>query len=57
MMQVKLGLTQKEMMNTPWISLIMATNDFPYYQYKKGDKDVITDPKKTANALEKYIKR
>jgi hypothetical protein len=55
MMQTKLGLTQKELMSTPWISLVMATNDFPYYSY--GKKNVITDQKLTAQALEKYIKK
>jgi hypothetical protein len=57
MMQTKLGLTQKELMNTPWISLVMATNDFPYYSYEKKDERVITDPKQAVDALEKYIKR
>ena len=36
MMRTKLGLTDIELMNTPWISLVLATNDFPCYDYKKS---------------------
>jgi hypothetical protein len=53
MMQVKLGLTKTELMKSPWISLIMATNDFPYYDHRakriiKGDQ--------ANEILNKYIK-
>jgi hypothetical protein len=33
-MRVKLGLTEKELMNTSWISLQLQMYDYPYYDYK-----------------------
>jgi hypothetical protein len=54
MMQVKLGLTQKELMNTPWISLVMATNDFPWYDHK--GKKVIRG-KAASEYLDKYVSK
>jgi hypothetical protein len=54
MMQTKLGLTQKEVMNTPWISLIIAINDFPYYHYKSKDEPITG--KKAAEHLQQYIR-
>ncbi len=42
-------------MNKSWIVLNLEMADFPWYDFKA--KDVITDPKQAANALEKYIKR
>jgi len=52
-MRVKLGLTEKELMESSWISLQLQMFDYPYWDYKakkyiKGDR---------ANAiLAKYIK-
>jgi hypothetical protein len=42
MMRTKLGLTDTELMNTPWIALTIAMNDFPWIKYKttEGKKDV-----------------
>jgi hypothetical protein len=33
-MRVKLGLTEEELMETPWISLQLQMYDYPYYDYK-----------------------
>jgi hypothetical protein len=52
-MRVKLGLTEKELMESSWISLQLQMYDYPYYdckakKYIKGEQ---------ANAiLDKYTK-
>jgi hypothetical protein len=53
-MRVTLGLTDKELMDTPWISLIMATNDFPWYDY--NGKKVINNPGTEDIILGKFTK-
>ena len=60
MMRVKLGLTDKELMDSPWISLVIATNDFPWYDYKakKGEdgkeRIKVSDPEQIAAILGKH---
>jgi len=53
MYRTKLGLTENELMNKSWISVIMETNDFPYYDYKA--KRIIKG-KEADEILAKYIK-
>jgi len=52
-MRVKLGLTEKELMESSWISLQLQMYDYPYWDYKA--KKMITGDQ--ANLiLGKYIK-
>jgi len=53
LMRVKLGLTEKELMESSWISLQLQMYDYPYYEY--SSKKVITG-KKAEDYLNKYIK-
>ena len=50
-MRVKLGLTEKELMESSWISLQLQMYDYPYYDSKA--KKVIYG---NADILNKYIK-
>ena len=51
MYRTKLGLTESELLNKSWISILMETNDFPWYDYNA--KRVI---KGDAAILEKYTR-
>jgi len=53
LMRVKLGLTEKELMESSWISLQLQMYDYPYYNYSA--KNVITG-KQANEYLNKYIK-
>lgn len=53
MMRVKLGLTDKEIMNRPWIVTQIESADFPWYDSRM--KKVITDKTEASAALDKYI--
>jgi len=53
LMRVKLGLTEKELMESSWISLQLQMYDYPYYEY--SSKKVITG-KKAEDYLAKYVK-
>ena len=53
LMRVRLGLTDKELMESSWISLRLQSYDYPYYDYKA--KNVIKG--EHANEyLNKYVK-
>jgi len=51
-MRVTLGLTDREIMNRPWIVTQIESADFPWYNSKK--KDRITVKKKDDARLDKY---
>lgn len=53
MMRVKLGLSDYEIMNRPWIVTQIESADFPWYDPKK--KKVITDHKEASAVLDKYM--
>ena len=53
MYRTKLGLTEAELMNKSWISVVMETNDFPYYDFNA--KKIITGSKAN-EILDKYVK-
>ena len=53
MYRTKLGLTEAELMNKSWISVVMETNDFPYYDFNA--KKIITGSKAN-EILGKYVK-
>lgn len=52
-MRVKLGLTEKEVMESSWISLQLQMFDYPYYDYKA--KKYIRG-KEADKILAKYIR-
>jgi hypothetical protein len=52
-MRVKLGLNEKELMESSWISLQLQMYDYPYYDYQA--KNVITG-KAASEYLNKYMK-
>ena len=52
-MRVKLGLTEKELMESSWISLQLQMYDYPYYDFK--GKNIITG-KAASEYLNKYVK-
>ena len=54
MMRTKLGLSDKEIMNRPWIVTQIESADFPYYDSKK--KKVIKSKEEADKILEKYMK-
>jgi hypothetical protein len=59
MMRTKLGLTDTELMNMPWIALMIATNDFPWYDYKKGESKKtikVSDPSEIAEIFKRNKK-
>jgi len=56
-MRVKLGLTEKELMKSSWISLQLQMYDYPYYQYDSKNKKIISDPKQANEILSKYAKK
>jgi len=43
MLRVKLGLSEKEIMDRPWILTQIESSDFPWYSPKK--KNAIRNPK------------
>jgi len=51
-MRVKLGLTEKELMESSWISLQLQMYDYPYYDYKA--KKTITG-EQANEILGKYV--
>jgi hypothetical protein len=51
-MRVKLGLTNKELMKSSWISLCLQMNDYPYFDYSAKNK--ITG-KAASEYLDKYV--
>jgi hypothetical protein len=51
-MRVKLGLTEKELMESSWISLQLQMYDYPYFDYKA--KRVIKG-KEASMILDKYV--
>jgi hypothetical protein len=53
MYRTKLGLSESELMNKSWISILMETNDFPWYD-AKGNK--VIKGEKANEILAKYIK-
>jgi hypothetical protein len=53
-MRVKLGLSEREVMQSPWISLQLQMNDFPYYD-PKAEKTVTGAA--ADKHLEKYMKK
>lgn len=52
-MRVKLGLTEKELMESSWISLQLQMYDYPYWDYKA--KKVITG-EQAKGILNKYVR-
>jgi hypothetical protein len=52
MMRTKLGLSDKEIMNRPWIVTQIESADFPWYSSKK--KKIIKSPKMATEFLDKY---
>ena len=52
LMRVKLGLTNKELMNSSWISLQLQMYDYPYWDAKA--KNIIKG-KQANDILAKYI--
>lgn len=55
MMRTRLGLTEKEIMNRPWILTQIESADLPYYSPKKKDVVVVKDKKKANDHLSKYM--
>ena len=55
MMRTRLGLTNKEIMNRPWILTQIESADLPYYSPKKKDVVVVKDKKKANDHLSKYM--
>jgi hypothetical protein len=55
-MRVKLGLTNQELMKSSWISLCLQMNDYPYFDYKSKEEQVITG-KAAREHLKKYVKK
>lgn len=53
LMRVKLGLTEKELMESSWISLQLQMYDYPYWDYKA--KKVITG-EQAKGILNKYVR-
>ena len=53
LMRVKLGLTERELMESSWISLQLQMYDYPYYDY--SGKKVITG-KSASEYLNKYVR-
>ena len=57
MYRTRLGLTEKELMRKPYISIIMELSDFPYYDYKAEGNEIRVKSKEQADEiLDKYIK-
>lgn len=52
MMRVKLGLTEQEILDRPWILTQIESSDLPWYDYK--GKKVITSKAEANKILEKY---
>jgi hypothetical protein len=58
MMRTKLGLSEKDILNSTWISLQMQMSDFPSYDYQKKDKSVkITSKEQADEILTKFKNR
>ena len=53
MIRVKLGLSEKEIMDRPWILTQIESADFPWYDPKK--KKIIKDHKTADSLLKKYM--
>lgn len=53
MMRTKLGLSDEEIMNRPWIVTLLESTDLPWYDSEK--EDVITDKNKANAILSKYM--
>jgi len=53
-MRVKLGLTEKELMESSWISLQLQMYDYPYWDFKA--KKIIKG-KQADEILNKYTKK
>lgn len=63
MYRTKLGLTDKELMKKPYISIIMELCDFPYFDYKAepGDEEAkkiirVKTKEQADEILGKYMK-
>jgi hypothetical protein len=54
-MRVKLGLTDKELMKSSWISLCLQMNDYPYFDY--SDKEPVITGNAAREHLKKYTKK
>lgn len=54
MLRIKLGLSDTEIMDRPWILTQIESCDFPQWNSKK--KKIITDPKEASSILNKYKK-
>lgn len=58
MMRTKLGLNEKEMMDSTWISLQLQMSDFPSYDYKAKDEGVkITSKDQATDIISKLKNR
>ncbi len=53
MMRTKLGLSDREIMNRPWIVTQIESADFPWYDSKK--ENIITNKEQASAALKKYM--
>jgi hypothetical protein len=54
MLRVKLGLSEDEIMNRPWILTQIESSDFPWYSSTKNK--VIKSKKEADEHLSKYMK-
>jgi hypothetical protein len=56
-MRTKLHLTDKELMQSSWISLCLQSADFPYYKHNGKQSIKVSDPAKIEEIFSKKKKQ